>query len=405
MKVLHICYSDFDGGAAKAANRLHQAQRNAGIESYMLVVNKTTSDSSILTVSKMMRIKIKILSRLSNFFVEKLIDNNPIKHSLNVIPTGLAKLINKLNPDIVNIHWIGDNMMSIGEVAKIKAPIVWTMHDMWAFSGCEHYDTYPELRRYQDDYKSLPGTKKIDINRIIFKYKNFRWKKKNIQFVSPSRWLAECAGQTSITVGKKIYVIQNTIDHNVFSPVDRAIARKLLALPMNKKIILFGAMSSISDLRKGFYLLNDALASLSHKHDSEYALVIFGAEKKKVQLVNGFETYNLGVLNDELSLRLLYSAADVYVAPSLQDNLPNTLVEAFAVGTPCVAFNIGGMPDLITEGCMGKLVFTIHSDELGMAIEDVLSSQAEKHRIYQASLQSRAGEVIVDSYNSVYDNA
>ena len=140
MKVLHVCYSDFDGGAAKAANRLHQAQLKEGINSSMLVVNKVTADKTVISVNKISMARIKVISLVSRFLLSKFKDGNPVKHSLNIFPTGVGKIINKLNPDIVNLHWIGDDMISIGEVAKIKAPIVWTMHDMWTFSGCEHYD-------------------------------------------------------------------------------------------------------------------------------------------------------------------------------------------------------------------------------------------------------------------------
>ncbi|MBJ9162009.1 glycosyltransferase [Citrobacter farmeri] len=404
MKVLHVCYSDFDGGAAKAANRLHQAQLKEGINSSMLVVNKVTADKTVISVNKISMIRVKVISLVSRFLLSKFKDSNPVKHSLNIFPTGVGKIINNLNPDIVNLHWIGDGMISIGEVAKIKAPIVWTMHDMWAFSGCEHYDSYPELLRYQDNYTSRRGVKGFDLNRYVYRLKLRKWKSKKIQFVSPSKWLGDCAAKTEITKGKKIHIIQNTIDHSVYMPVKKEIARELLELPADKKIILFGAMASTTDIRKGFSLLDEAIKFLSENYSSDYALVVFGADKQPPAHKYGFDIYNLGVFRDELSLRLLYSATDVYVAPSLQDNLPNTIVEAFAVGTPCIAFNIGGMPDLLNDAKMGELVEEINSESLGEAINRVLEAEAEHEYIRKKSLDMRAEEYIVSQYKMVYSN-
>jgi glycosyltransferase involved in cell wall biosynthesis len=404
LKVLHVCYSDFDGGAAKAANRLHQAQLKEGIDSYMLVVNKVTSDKRVIPVNKMSMIRVKVISLVSRFLLSKFKDSNPVKHSLNIFPTGVGKIINKLNPDVVNLHWIGDGMISIGEVAKIKAPIVWTMHDMWPFSGCEHYDSYPELLRYQDNYSPTNSVKGFDLNRYVYRLKLKKWKSKKIQFVSPSKWLGECAAKTELTKGKKIHIIQNTIDHSIYMPVRKEIARELLELPVEKKIILFGAMASTTDTRKGYSLLDGAIKFLSENYSSDYALVVFGADKQPPAQKYGFDIFNLGVFKDELSLRLLYSATDVYVAPSLQDNLPNTLVESFAVGTPCIAFNIGGMPDLLNDAKLGKLVEEISSEGLGEAIKNVLDAEAEHEYIRNKSQDMRAEEHIVGQYKMVYSN-
>ncbi|SQR61765.1 colanic acid biosynthesis glycosyltransferase WcaL [Escherichia coli] len=402
MKILHICYSDCLGGAARAANRLHQAQRKLGINSFMLVVDKYTDDDYVLELNKLTKFRIKILNMISGYILRHLIQKNPVKHSLNIFSAGVVNAINKLNPDIVNIHWIGDNMLSIKEISKIKSPIIWTMHDMWAFSGCEHYDSFPGIRRYEDDYNKKDGI--FDLNRIIYRYKKKKWSHINMQFVSPSRWLAECACRTSLIEGKRVHVIQNTIDHVVFDKVDKVCARKLLGLPQNRKLILFGAMSGTADHRKGFHLLNEALKYLSEKYATEYGLVIFG-DKKDGDDIHGFPTYRLGTFYDELSIKLIYSAADIYVAPSLQDNLPNTLVESLAVGTPCIAFNIGGMPDLIINSKLGGLVTEVDSRALSIAILDVLNRNIDSNIIRNISLAERAEDNIAHKYEDVYLNA
>ncbi|WP_318357957.1 glycosyltransferase [Enterobacter sp.] len=404
MKVLHICYSDLDGGAARAAWRLHQAQLKAGIDSYMVVVNKLSSDKRVLVVNKTTKLRIKINSAISGILLARLTKKNPVKHSLNLLPTGVAKFINNLNADIINLHWIGSDMLSVGEVAALKAPIVWTLHDMWAFSGCEHYDTYPELKRYRDNYKKDTQNGLLDINAFMYRYKKWKWKNKNISFVSPSQWLASCLQSSSLGQSKKSVVIQNCIDHDIYAPVAKHTARELLGLPIERKLVLFGAMSSTSDARKGFLLLEGALKLLGEEGHHPYALVVFGAEKKPVEQHYGLDTYHLGVLKDDLTLRLLYSAADVYVAPSLQDNLPNTLVESLAVGTPCVAFNIGGMPDLIMHADLGVLVDTIEIKSLAEGIHTALNNYSDNEHIRSLSVAMRSEEVIVENYKRIYGN-
>lgn len=404
MKVLHVCYSDLDGGAARAAYRLHQAQLKSGVDSYMLVINKLSTDKRVIAVDKRTKIRVKINSVISNYLTSQLTTQNPVKHSLNFFPSGMPQVINNLAPDIVNLHWIGSDMLSISEVAKLKAPIVWTLHDMWAFSGCEHYDNYPEIARYKNNYQSTQGKFGFDLDAFIYKYKRNKWKNKKITFVSPSQWLADCLQSSVIADRTDIYVIQNCIDHDIYAPVDKTIARELLGLPIDKNLVLFGAMASTTDVRKGFLLLDGALKILGQKYSDKFSLLVFGADKKSSELQHGFETFHLGVFKDDLTLRLLYSAADLYVAPSLQDNLPNTLVEAMAVGTPCVAFKIGGMPDLISDETLGVLVDSIDTEALAKGIELAINRKIQCQVVRDASLTARSETVIAEQYKAVYSN-
>lgn len=399
-----MSFSDIDGGAARAAYRLHRAQLDAGLDSRMLVVNKLTNDRTVISLSKKHRIRNRINNILSNITLNLFSTGNPVKHSLNLLPTGVGKVINKINPDVVNLHWIGSDMISIKEITNIKAKVVWTLHDMWAFSGCEHYDDYPLLERYKSSYRK---TKKVffDINRFSYKLKRKKFSNIRISFVTPSKWLSSCLLESKMAEDDNINVIQNCINHISFSCIDKDVARNLLGLPKNKKLIAFGAMTSTEDKRKGFHLLSAALQHIiNNNENTDFEFAVFGGEKYATHQNSGVATHHLGVLKDELSLNILYSAADLYVAPSLQDNLPNTIVEALACGTPCIAFNIGGMPDLISDESLGILVNEINEVELAKSISVALNREYSKMGIRNISKDSREDKVIVNKYLEVYKN-
>ncbi|MBG6241246.1 MAG: glycosyltransferase [Candidatus Symbiopectobacterium sp. Dall1.0] len=402
MKVLHLCYSDLSGGAARAAYRIHIAQRRFGIDSHMLVIKKLSDNDYVHTVSKWCQIRIKILNFVATNILKFKIKNNLVLHSMNTFPSGVVKYINKLNPQIVNLHWIGCNMLSIHEVSKIQQQIVWTLHDMWAFSGCEHYEDLNSPCQYVNGYKS-EGFFTSDLNKIIYYLKVKKWKRKKFHLIAPSHWMGDCAKNSFLFKGSKINVISNCIDHEKYKPVDKQFARYVFGLPKEKKLILFGAMSSTSDVRKGYSLLKDALAIMKNKENvDDIELVIFGASKGSSSDNVNMKEHYLGTLADDVSLSLLYSAVDIFVAPSLQDNLPNTLVESLASGTPCVAFNIGGMSDLISSEIFGSLVDEVDSNSLADSIITSLKMKSNPNLISEKSAKLRNESSIAQQYYEIY---
>jgi glycosyltransferase involved in cell wall biosynthesis len=220
---------------------------------------------------------------------------------------------------------------------------------MWAFTGGCHYNQ--ECDRYINCCGACPqlhSNKNWDISRWVWQRKAKAWQNLNLTIVTPSQWLAKCAISSSILQNQKIKVIPYGLETQTYKPIERHLARKILNLPNNKQLILFGAMNATSDLRKGFHLLQLALKSLRQAVCAEqFELVVFGASRPANEVDLSFKTHYLGRLSDDISLSLIYSSADVFVAPSIQDNLPNTVMESLACGTPCVAFNIGGMPEMI----------------------------------------------------------
>jgi glycosyltransferase involved in cell wall biosynthesis len=406
MKILHVCYSDLEGGAARAAYRLHQAQRKLGLDSSMLVVDKRSDDPQVQEVSRSTKRRVKLAKRVARNILKLQITTNRVFHSINFLSTGILNDINKIKPDIINLHWIGNEMLSMVEVTQLPAPIVWTMHDMWAFCGAEHYEDPLNVGRYLDTYNANNRNsdhKGYDIDQWCFNRKAKHWAKSPFHIVTPSAWLAKCAKSSLLLANHSIHTISNCINHSFYKPVEKNTARELFGLPLNKRLVLFGAMASTSDMRKGYSYLKDALANLKKSNNAEdIEIVIFGASSGDGEADNGIKTHYVGHLFDQVSLVALYNAADIFVAPSLQDNLPNTLVESIACGTFCVAFDIGGMSDLIPNQRFGKLVQEIESKSLASAIRALLDTPPDRHTIATQSALIRSEKLVAEQYSSLY---
>lgn len=411
MRVLHLCYSDLDGGAARAAYRLHQAQRRAGIDSQMLVIDKRSDDPHVHTVSALSRIRIRCAAVFCRLLLRRQHTPNTVWHSLNLVPSGLPRYIEALQPDVINLHWLGGEMISVGEIARLRQPIVWTLHDMWAFSGCEHYDDDRPSERYRHDYSVAsrhPEHTGWDLDRWNFQRKKKAWAGKPFHIVTPSRWLGECVHQSSLFAGQSLTVIPNCIDHQVYRPLEQSFAREALGLRQDKQLLLFGAMSSTSDPRKGYQLLIPALKQLKAEGKAEQMeLVVFGASRGDAEQVTGIKTHYVGRLYDDISLCLLYNAADLFVAPSLQDNLPNTLVESLACGTPCVAFDIGGMSDLVKNQVNGLLIDKLNTSDLVTCLTKFFceSLAIKLNNIERESEAKRSYALISSLYYELYNHA
>ncbi|MBY7894054.1 glycosyltransferase [Vibrio fluvialis] len=394
MKVLHVSFNDISGGAARAAHRLHCAQVKCGIESHMLVVNKESSSKRVLSVKKTTGFKIKLANYITNKVKSLISKPTHTFQSFNLIPTGLADEINEVNADVVNFHWFGSNMIAISELTKIKSPLVFTLHDMWLFLASEHYTE----NEFSDMTLDVCGNL---MAKVALKKKVKYLPTLNCAIVTPSHWLKECA-DNSILSTKDSYAIPNCVPP-VYLPQDKLKCRDRYNLPRDKKLLLFGAMSSTSDPRKGYHLLESSLISLKDIRDkNDVELVVFGASSGDTEKLTGIKTHYVGNLSNDEDIAMLYNAASVFVAPSLQDNLPNTLVESLACGTPCVAFNIGGMKDLISDGVNGALVDKVDSDDLAYAINRVLNTSFESSVISEQAALTRSENKVVKKYNEIY---
>jgi glycosyltransferase involved in cell wall biosynthesis len=313
----------------------------------------------------------KALSALRNHAVRPLTKTlktgNPIIHSPAIIPSQWVKRINDSDADIVHLHWVHGEMLSIADIGRVRKPIVWTLHDMWAFCGAEHYT---EDDRWRDGYRR--GNRPLhesgfDLNRWTWRRKRKHWQQP-MHIVTPSQWLADCVRTSVLMRDWPVDVISYPIDIDRWCPIEKKLARSLLRLPQNVPLLLFGAMGGGRDPRKGFDLLINALSELDTQIPS-LELVVFGELEPESKSDLGFKIHYAGHLYDDISLRVLYSAADVFALPSRLDNLPLTCMESLSCGTPVVAFNVCGPPSMIEHKKTGYLADAFDSDDFAKGIK------------------------------------
>jgi glycosyltransferase involved in cell wall biosynthesis len=383
MKVSLLSYSDIEGGAARAAHRLNSGLQSIGVQSRMLVQVKS-GDHETVAGSK----NVGLRQAINGFRMTA--DKLPLKrypkrsqstYSIQWLPDRLVSQLEDFSPDIVNLHWINNGYLKIESLPKIRQPIVWTLHDMWAFTGGCHYSQTCD--RYQQSCGQCPqlhSHQRKDLSHKTWQRKAKAWKTLNLTIVTPSQWLRDCAKNSALFQNLRVEAIANGIDTTRYKPIDRTIARQILGLPLDKQLILSGSLNSMSDQRKGLHLLQPALQKISQAGwGDRLELVIMGASQPTNPPDLGLKTHYMGTLHDDISLALLYAAADVFIAPSLQDNLPNTVLESLACGTPSVAFKLGGFPDMIEHQRNGYLAKPYEVEDLAQGIVWVLEN-GDRHR-------------------------
>ncbi len=363
MKIVHISTTDY-GGAFRATERIHKSMLEMGVSSEILVRTKTKKDTVAETVldnninkisSKIKNLLNLLLSQstlvISDYFGTDISDNEHIKSA-----------------DIIILHAVNAFISYRGfeKLCKLEKPILWVVHDMSLFTGGCHYDMYCD--KYQDQCGNCPlinSNRKKDITYYNLRRKKRMTKYSKFRIIGPSKWISECARKSSVLCNVDVITIPNPIDINLFKPMKNDVLGKF-KIETNKKNILFGATKSTDNPIKGIKYLQEALRGMDR---NKYRLLIFGNNGDDNKEYSGMETLYFGTINDDGELARIYNAADVFVAPSEQDNYPGTVLEAAACGTPSVAFRIGGMPDIIQHKESGYLAEYKNINDLTMGIE------------------------------------
>ena len=406
MKIIHLNNADTSGGAARAAYRIHHSLLNSGLHSRMWVNVENSGDWTVSGPKDRWRKAFVQMRRHSVFPILKTMQTqNSILHSPAILHSSWSKIINQSDSDIAHLHWIGGEMASISDIGSIKKPVVWTLHDMWAFCGAEHVSWDERWREGYTRKNRPPSERGFDINRWTWNRKIKHWKHP-FNIVAPSRWLAECVQDSVIMRDWPVTVIPNCIDTQIWQPVEKILARKLLGLPTETPLIAFGTYGANSEYHKGFDLLVQALKHLSGLTEGT-ELVIFGQPEPKNPPKLGFPVNFMGHLYDDVSLRLLYSAVDILVVPSRKEAFGQTASEAQACGTPVAAFKIGGLSDIVKHKHTGYLAKPFDTEDLAEGIEWILSDRTSGrlgHTARERSLQKFSYEIVAAQYQAVYQN-
>jgi len=405
MKVLHLSTSDIDNGGARAAYRLHKGLQSINCDSQMLVRAKFSSDDSVVAERSLLTKLGPLSSRLP---LRRYPNQNATMFASQWFPDRLAARAKQVDPDVVHLHWVCNGFLKIETLPKFAKPLVWTLHDMWPFTGgCDYVR---DCSKYQDSCGACPqlgSDRQQDLSRQIWQRKLNAWKHVNLTVVATSQWMANCARSSSLFQNRRIEVIPLGLDIEKYRPIDQRIAQDLLRLPQDKQLVLFGAINATSDKRKGFQLLLSALQCLNQMGwGDRLELVVFGSPEPENPPNLGFKVHYLGRLNDDLSLALAYSAADVMVTPSIQEAFGQTASESLSCGTPVVAFHSTGLQDIVDHQQNGYLATPFEIEDMAKGIAWVLEDQ-ERHQQLRSqarekSLREFASKVQADRHLSLY---
>ncbi len=393
IRILHLSYCDRNTGAGIAAKRIHNCicdYNDSEIKSYLRLNTNGIDNRNTIYTKNLITNFYNLFKKYLERIIVKLIKYEDNKfHSISALPSLKHLEINNLDIDLVHIHWVQHETISIEEIGKIKFPVVWTLHDFWPFSATEHYQIDEIDKRYIEGYK-IKNIFRISqhVDKLCFLRKKINWGN-NIKLIAPSKWIKDCSKNSLLMNDKEIKIIPNPIDTKVFRPINKNTAKRFLKIDPKKKVILFGSIDGGKDPRKGADLLLDVLKSLKVKREL-IQIVIFG-KKNKFQNIfknSNFEVLNLGKINSDKRIATIYSAADIFIIPSRIESFGQTAAEAQSCGTPVIGFNIGGLKDIIKNNKNGILIDPFNSKEMALAIENLLKKEEKLFKLSKASREN-----------------
>lgn len=392
MKVLIISTTERTGGGAIAAKRLLTALNKNGIKAKMLVRDKQTDDVNVASygniIPKVME-RLRLMCRLLKPFRQTW-QYDLASDGIDILSTPEYK-----EADVIHLHWVNQGMLSLKQLKQMLLSgkrIVWTMHDEWPFRG---------IRHYTEEGNAVEEKKVSALEERLFRTKQEIYQLGNIRFVGCSQWITDLAQEAMPNAN--VRHINNCIPHNIFHPQDRQDARKAFSLPQDQKLILF-TCQKVTDKRKGMAYLLEALKYLN---EPKPHLVVVGGNTEDLLNSNlGIDSSNLHFIpyvNGEKEMARLYSAVDCFVTPSLQDNLPNTIAEAMSCGTPCVGFNAGGIPEMISHMKNGYVAQYCDSKDLAHGIECALSHPEWKEAAMHSATHDYSEDRVAKEYAKAYE--
>lgn len=400
-KVVHLQYGTSPSG--NYTLRQHEAFLKAGFRSTLLsLYSSVTGDPRIKSLTKVAQLKSRVNQKLQDIATKNR-NKEYGAFSCSFIGSDVSNHPFIKEADYIYVHYVLGGFLSIrnlGQLAKLGKPLIIVMHDMWSITGGCSYSF--ECRKFNSHCGNCPilaGQKEEDLSYLQFKKKkSFYEKFDNLYFISPSNWLSDLAKKAELTKNKPIFRIPNPIDRSLFKPFDKGTAKGILNIAPEQYVIAFGA-NKITSPYKGWKYLQAALQTLKQRNlDKNIIVLVFGAVADQAfKDAIPFETRFMGFISDDYTTNLIYNAADVFVAPSLADNLPTTIIESMCCGTPVVGFNNGGIPDMIKHKKNGYLAQYKNEEDLAEGIEYCLN-----HRLIGNLSDEFSTERIIEDHLNLY---
>lgn len=358
MKILFINISDISGGSAKAAYRLGSALQQSGEHNVKFLVRSKFSTDNNVIPTRSTKLK-RLAERVINIFCNLL----GLQYQwLPFSPKVILKTAHEFQPDIIGLHnTIGGYFVTkdLVELSHI-APIVWTLHDMWAFTGNAAHtfgaESWKQMKTGQGEKKIFPWIG-FNTGEWLLKQKKEIYKNSNITIVAPSKWLYDLAVQSPVFVHKSIHQIYHGVDLNKFRKLDKSEIRKKLNIPIDVRVLMFGAEKLGKNYWKGGKDLLDILQIINSNTKEKLYLIALG--KGDLKQLNGFENFKIispGFITSEDKMIQYYSASDLFLYPTRADNLPLSLIEPIACGLPCITYDIGGCKEIIRDNMSGYVI-------------------------------------------------
>lgn len=422
IKVLSVNTSDTNGGAARAAYRIHQGVKTLGVNSIMFVKDKQQNDDSVISLTEFVPKNIffktfdwvcqKIKNKIQHYKWSKYPNRSKLYLS-DTRGTNIFGVFNKLDYDVLHLHWINQRFIKLSDLAKVDKPIVWTLHDSWPFCGVCHY--FLECEKYKIKCKQCQylNNKNIesDLSTQVWNEKFNAYKNLNLHIVTPSKWLGDCAKDSALISQFPVSVIPNCLDTEVFRPLEEnKISSRWVNFSEKKAettFVLYGAVNAATDKIKGFENLLSALQILEKQGKANFELIVFGANESDLKIDVNIPIHYVGYVSDTNELVSLYNIASVMVVPSLTEVFGQTASEPMSCGVPVVAFKCTGIQEVVDHKKTGYLAQAYDNEDLANGIiwclennEDRILSKNARDKV----LNNYTPEIVSKQYKGLYES-
>ncbi|HTI59636.1 glycosyltransferase [Mucilaginibacter sp.] len=402
LKVVHLNTYDGNGGAGRACVRLNRALTDQGIESKVIVHYKFGKNPDIgdFNTNLLQKGYIAATIILERILAKRYLKALKTPFSFAWFGRSVIHHPDVEAADIIHLHWVNHGFLDpkhIAEIAKLKKPVVWTFHDSNAFTGgCHVRYTCDHFKNECGNCPLLKNADPDDQSHKIWKQKRAAYDVLNFNIVAPSAWMQKSVKESSLMKGKTVEQIPNTLETDIFKPMDKSLAKEKAGFPKDKYILLSGFMPSRKDMHKGTSYLLESLELLKERLGAKarnIELVVFGNRNTEDVPEFPFRASFLGTIGDDERLSVCYAAADAFLIPSLEDNLPYTVMESLSCGTPVIAFTTGGIPDMVKHEYNGYLAEYRSSESFANGMEWMI------HHTDRERLNRNARQTVMEKFS------